>query len=288
MKKLVSFTLALTLVLVSVLALATVALAASMSGAIWTTDAGGNPVDKNIYDYREDVYLNGGPKGGQTQGLPDGQYWVKVTAPDGTPLGNPDVPVTVSNGRFEGLQLWALVTKESDGTQGYDVTPNNGGEYKVWLSQDLAFPNGASKTDNFKVRYTEELPPPEPSIEVEKLVEADYCPGWHDADTGPGPRNSRGSSTLISFWFIVENTGDVELTDIELTDSDPVINPILQDELVNMGAPTSLLPGEWFEVFVRDIPAELEHHNTATVIGWYDGDSYRDDDDVYYYSNPTW
>jgi hypothetical protein len=277
----------LTLALVSVLSLATVALA-GMSGAIWTTDAGGNLVDQNIYDYREDVYLNGGPKNNQTQGLPDGLYWVKVTAPNWTPLGNPDEQVEVVNGAFAGKQLWALVTKESDDTQGYDVTPNNGGEYKVWLSQDLAFPNGASKTDNFKVRYTEELPPPEVSIDVEKLVEADYCPGWWDADTGPSPRNKGGSSTLISFWFIVENTGDVELTDIVLTDSDPVINPILQDELANMGAPTSLLPGEWFEVFVTDIPAELEHHNTATVIGWSDGDSYQDDDDVYYYSNPTW
>ena len=162
MRKLRFLTLALILVLVSVMAPA-VALAAPMSGAIWTTDGSGDPVDKNIYEYRTDVYLNGGPKNNQTQGLPDGTYWVQVTAPNGIPLGNPATPVIVSGGSFEGLQLWTLVSKESDGTQGYDVTPNNGGEYKVWLSKDPAFPNSASKTDNFKVRYPDEPPcPPDP------------------------------------------------------------------------------------------------------------------------------
>jgi hypothetical protein len=86
---------------------------------------------------------------------------VQVTDPSGSTLlgsslglANP-TPVTVSAGVFTScLQLWTLVLKTSDGTQGYDDTPNAGGEYKVWISTDSSFTNNSTKTDNFKVAPT--------------------------------------------------------------------------------------------------------------------------------------
>jgi len=137
---------------------------ASNPGAIWTTDGSGNPVDQNIYEMRTDVYLNGGPKNINNPSLPDGPYYVKVTAPNGEVLGTSVVvgpTVTVSGGIFGPDRLWDLVWKASNGSQGYDLTPNNGGEYKVWISQNPLFPNNESKTDNFKVR-TPDLPPCHP------------------------------------------------------------------------------------------------------------------------------
>ena len=160
MKKAFSIILSIILALGLVLPLATVALAAPMPGAIWTTDGSGNPVNQNIYESRLDVWLNGGPKSAQFQGLPDGLYYVQVTAPNGTLLGSSigglstDTPVYVTGGRFYApCSLWYDLVKASDSTQeGYDVTPNPGGEYKVWISMDPTFPNNGSKTDNFKVR----------------------------------------------------------------------------------------------------------------------------------------
>ena len=159
MKKAFSIIVTLVMALVLLLLVGIPVLAAN-PGAIWTSNAGGIAVNNNIYDDKEAVYLNGGPKNKTDSGLPDGDYYVKVTAPNGTVLGIPDGTITVTNGAFGPIKLWDLVIMASDGiTQGCDDTPNNGGEYKVWISQNPDFPNNESKTDNFKVRISE-CPPP--------------------------------------------------------------------------------------------------------------------------------
>jgi hypothetical protein len=70
----------------------------------------------------------------------------------GTSVGSSnETPVTVAGGEFTScLQLADIVW--SAGVKGYDDTPNNGGEYKVWVSNIATFDNNATKTDNFKVR----------------------------------------------------------------------------------------------------------------------------------------
>lgn len=137
--------------------------AAPMSGAIWTTNQDGSAVNKNIYVYKNEVYLNGGPKATNSPGLPDGMYYVMVTEPNGTVLGHTaddNFMVEVKDGRFVQIyRLWDIVFKASSDftVMGYDTTTNPGHEYKVWLSMDRNFPNRASKTDNFKV--LKECPP---------------------------------------------------------------------------------------------------------------------------------
>jgi hypothetical protein len=162
MKRVFSVSLAVIIALASFVSVSPVALAAPpMPGAIWTTDSTGARVNQNIYDSRLDVYLNGGPGSSTAPGLPDGFYYVKVTAPNGQVLGSSvggaDGAVTtvqVLNGRFvQPYQVWTIVRSASSNfaNQGYDTTSNPGREYKVWLSQDPDFSNRASKTDNFKV-----------------------------------------------------------------------------------------------------------------------------------------
>ena len=160
----------ISIVIVTIMALALFAsfpgitfAAAPMPGAIWTTDSTGTVVNQNIYDYKTDVYLNGGPKSSGSPGLPDGYYYVKVTAPNGQILGSSVggsygavTTVQVINGRFIQIyQLWTIVRSASSEfeNQGYNDTPNPGNEYKVWLSQDPDFANSSSKTDNFKVLH---------------------------------------------------------------------------------------------------------------------------------------
>jgi len=155
---------------------------ANYDGAIWTTLPDGTEVDFNIYDSKEDVYLNGGPgkgSGSNANGLPDGTYVFMVTDPSGATLLSTDIAgcrqVTVVNGAFDnvdaagacGHALGVAVVGRPVQLMPYDDTPNNGGEYKAWLTPvgsyqcslaevscdvgNFGFINGESKTDNFKV-----------------------------------------------------------------------------------------------------------------------------------------
>lgn len=149
--------------------LASAAPAFALTGAIFSTDSTCTGVDLNIYNSKDDVYIDGGPQHVGAAGLPEGQYYVKVTDPSGatllgTSVGSGDeTPVAVdTEGEFEACyQLSAILIKASDSLPGYDDTPNNGGEYKVWVSTQSNFPNDEDKTDNFKVivEDEEEVPP---------------------------------------------------------------------------------------------------------------------------------
>jgi hypothetical protein len=154
---------------------------APLSGAIFTTDVTGVPVNLNIYDAKEDVYLNGGPginAPDDAAGLPAGTYSFQVTDPSGkTLLSSDDVSCrqfTVdASGVIQSVAPGGACA-HATGTDGedagitvqlfpYDDTPNNGGVYKVWVTPtellDCAAPGNKncfvprySKTDNFKVK----------------------------------------------------------------------------------------------------------------------------------------
>lgn len=116
--------------------------ACTLTGAIFTTDSTGHAVNANIYDSKEKVYLNGGPdKKGSL--LPDGTYYVRITDPSGSVVLSVTRTVTVVDGVFPLTQLAP-----------FSDTPNNGGEYKVWVSRTADFTPSCSKTDNFKVKST--------------------------------------------------------------------------------------------------------------------------------------
>ena len=150
---------------------------APVSGAIFTTDASGEPVNLNHYAAKEDVYLNGGPglnAPDDAAGLPDGTYYFQVTDPSGkTLLSSDDIACrqfTVVGGVIQDATGPCPHETGTDGEDGgatvqlfpYDDTPNNGGVYKVWVtpvgSYDCSgsgnkhcFVPSQSKTDNFKV-----------------------------------------------------------------------------------------------------------------------------------------
>lgn len=127
---------------------------APASGAIFTSNSTCDGANVNSFGSKADVYLDGGPAHPGAAGLPDGDYWVQVTEPNGTLLGKSQTVVaTVSGGEFvQCYQLTSIVYKASDSsTKGFDDTTNGGGEYKVWASKDPTFPESASKTDAFKV-----------------------------------------------------------------------------------------------------------------------------------------
>jgi hypothetical protein len=155
--------------------------ATPLSGAIFTTDVTGVPVNLNIYAAKDEVYLNGGPginAPDGAAGLPAGTYSFQVTDPSGKTLLSTDAVLcrqfTVdASGVIEDV-LDVGGCEHATGTDGEDDgatvqlfpfadTPNNGGVYKVWVSPtellDCTAPGNKhcfvprySKTDNFKVR----------------------------------------------------------------------------------------------------------------------------------------
>ena len=152
----------------------------SITGAIFTTDSTGTPVNLNIYDAKEDVYLNGGPginAPDDAAGLPDCKYYFQVTDPSGKELLSTDA---IECRQF--VVVGGVITDTAgpcphvEGTSGDDSgisvqlfpyldTPNNGGVYKVWVTPvdlydtTLSAPGSRhgfipkySKVDNFKVK----------------------------------------------------------------------------------------------------------------------------------------
>lgn len=163
-----------------------------LPGAIFTTLSDGSRVNANIYSAKCDalgVYLDGGPGQNAPQtaaGLPDGDYFFQVTDPSGKVLLSTD-PQRYRRFTVTGGIITARVAPAAPGDHdtGLDVdhgaltielcpyldSPNNGGEYKVWVTPVADFAgnpdavdNGynpgyfhgflpaASKTDNFKIR----------------------------------------------------------------------------------------------------------------------------------------
>jgi hypothetical protein len=160
--------------------------AGPVPGAVFTSKSVNGPcdtVDSNIYASKLDVYVNGGPKGANGPGLPASTKWyVQVTDPSGfTVLGtstfNPTPPTTTpvdtdALGKFAKCYRLYDIVSSAPGLLGYLDTPNNGGEYKVWVSEVPNFANDQTKTDNFKVR-NDFVPPQETSrITIRKYYDA--------------------------------------------------------------------------------------------------------------------
>ncbi len=145
MKKLSYFILALILLLGLVMAYTIPVL--GNNGSIDTTTSDGTVVNGNTQQYntRQDVYIKG-------KDFDPGNYYVRVTEPNGTVLGSSNGAVLIvgSDGLISNVQLWSLVFKQSNGSsQGYDLTTNSGNEYSVDVSLNSNFSN--KKSDNFKV-----------------------------------------------------------------------------------------------------------------------------------------
>jgi hypothetical protein len=164
--------------------------ASAPSGAIFTTIANGSEVNYNIYQLKEDVYLDGGPGPGAPQtaaGLPDGIYVFQVTDPSGKTLLSTDAArcrlFTVQSGiiastdpsscpHVTGLDVDHNATTVQ--LMPYNDTPNPGNDYKVWVTplgnylcaatlsvvdctkktsgSQHGFQPRYSKADNFKVK----------------------------------------------------------------------------------------------------------------------------------------
>lgn len=224
----------------------------NLTGAIFTTDATCSGVNVNIYENKEDVYLDGGPSHPGAAGLPDGDYYCKITDPDGTLLGTSvgsgnETPIHVTNGEFaQCYQLWTYLIKASDNNQGYDNTGNAGGEYKVWVSSVSTFDESLSKTDNFKVTGGS-TPPPSAQLHVIKFY-----------DANANGSNDDGILNLLTGWQVYISGGII--TAYYYTPVDLVMDP--GTYIVTESDPIETY---WHHTTAASVPVNLANGDNTTV-----------------------
>ena len=235
----------------------TPALANPVSGAIFTTDLTCTGVDLNIYSDKGAVYLDGGPAHPGAAGLPDGDYYVQVTEPNGTVLGKPPLDgggnavtqVHVTNGEFDQCyQLWAILVKASDGSQGYDDTSNPGGEYKAWISTGPTFTNSDTKTDNFKVKDNGGNPPETATLTVEKFYDAN-ANGINDGET------------LLTGWQVsLDDANHLSFHSVRYTGVSIILDP---DSYIV--AESDTIETNWIHTTANAVPFTLAAGDTKDV-----------------------
>lgn len=112
------------------------------------------------------------------------------------------------------------------------------------------------------------------SLDVDKFVSADGV-AWDDADDAPGPEFQPG--TQVSFRFVVNNIGNVELTGLALADS--------RYDTSACTIPAALAPAAFFECTIGPFPVEDgQHTNIATATASYDGTTITAIDTANYFS----
>ena len=258
--------------------------AEAINGAIYTSKADGTTVNSNLYDNKADVYLNGGPNnypGCNGGDLDDGDYYFQVTNPSGSVLLSQDGiearKFRVAGGAIS-ENLGSHVSVSPINTCGslaiqlipYEDTPNNGGEYKLWITRtsDFAaacypvadcglggFKGGSIKTDNFKVREDddEEQNDPFGSVRAFKFYDANANGEYDYTDDG----NAANDEPLLDGWMMTLQSLEQAVDSTRFTASGSAI----WDNLV---------PGIDYTV-EEGIPVEANWVHSATIYIGHDG-----------------
>jgi hypothetical protein len=128
---------------------------------------------------------------------------------------------------------------------------------------------------------------PTPDIDVEKYVSVDGGATWVDADSVTGPYLLI-DRTDPQFKFVVQNTGNVDLTGVTLTDSDFNIDTTNGDKTIDIGnlAANDDVDGgsdQYIFTFTGATWQAGQHTNTATTEGTYNETTVSDSDDANYF-----
>ncbi len=254
----------------------------AINGAIYTSTANHSQVNANLYEAKEDVYLNGGPSNSQCNGghLDDGEYYFQVTDPSGKTLlhklnGANGDGIEKRRMRVTGGVISHNLTGGARPTGGISAcgslsirlfpfgdTPNNGGVYKAWITRvedyvsgcektvsqacgHFGFVPGHTKTDNFKVRHRN--PTPTGDLEAIKFYDANANGQYDD-----------GTDVLLEGWPMTLTSVKQSLESEKSTDA------------VGVAAFSGLLPDNDYRV-QEGTPNEANWVHSATIYTGHDG-----------------
>jgi uncharacterized repeat protein (TIGR01451 family) len=221
---------------------------------------------------------------------------------------------TNADGIVDGNEVWLSGDTGSDGILGVGETwtyqyahavtqddiDTNGGDNDGSLDNvataNATAINGGPAADEVSDDASVEVCPT-PAVDITKYVDVGF--GWDDANTGPGPQNV-SIGTDVDFKLTVANTGNVTLTDVDITDTnltngapgtanllvdDGVLTAyaiahgaVLTDDAGNDGI---LGVGETWTITYTSAFDPGEHLNTADVNT---AQGVTDEDSAYYFS----
>jgi len=116
-------------------------------------------------------------------------------------------------------------------------------------------------------------------IDLTKYVSVNNQTSWDDANSAPGPSIVIGKG--VYFKFRIQNTGNVTLTGINLTDT------VYNLAGINPGLPASLAPNATYEGIIGPIAATAGNHtNTGNATGYALGSPVSDTDPANYFGSP--
>jgi hypothetical protein len=213
-----------------------VAALGALNGAIFTTNEDASITNLNIFQFKDQVYLNAGPLGNapcDSAGLPSGDYYFQVTSPPGAGPVELLSSDAIADRKFHVEDGLIMQNLGSHGTGTgkcgsisiqlvpYLTTPNPGGEYKVWVtrvgdynpsnpSTTFGFKSALSKTDTFKVLFPEGGGGPYPLL----ITGTKY----YDANANGVWDQSESAEVGIQGWK-VQKTPPLETPDVTYTDS---------------------------------------------------------------------
>ena len=148
----------------------------------------------------------------------------------------------------------------------YGPTPAQVGQHSNTAAA-TGFYNSQAVTDSDPAHYTATG---QPAIDIEKYVSVDNQATWQDADTAPGPQAASGSA--VYFRFVINNVGNVPLSNVTPTDN-----------LYNISAcspvPNPFQPAASYSCTFGPITAQVgQHTNIAAVTGQYQSVTVSDND----------
>lgn len=197
-----------------------------------------------------------------------------------SPSGSSDTVFNLSNVIMNGIGLWDLNTigdANTDiayGGNANRINQNNYTNIRHSNTQGCGqFISPFVNMQNVRWQHCEVMGPfeEEPEISIEKLVSPDNGVTWFDADNPPGPNVLE--STDPQFRFIVTNTGNVTLTNVQVTD----------DVYGLIGTLPSLSPGASAQFNIVGTWALGQQVNTATATGDYNDQTVEDTDPAYWF-----
>lgn len=266
----------------------------AIHGAIYTSVQDGSTVNANLYENKQDVYLNGGPPLNapcSAGGIDDGDYFFQVTSPDGKKLLSSDRVFERKFRARDGVIKQYLGSTHALGRGNcpgaisielypYDDTPNNGGVYKVWVTRvadylaacpvarkgvrdcGLAgFVPGHTKTDNYRVRNTGGISTRTGNLVVSKYYDANGNGVWEAGELPLAGWPMTVTPSAAPATRLTEQMGQAWWTDIKPG-----------SYTVQEGEPTE--PSHWFNTEPGPNPTELDGdmvntpvRQTVSVIG---------------------
>ena len=201
---------------------------------------------------------------------PDPATLTLVKTVDGGPLTAADFPVFIGDDEADWDTQYELDPGDysaSETTQENYSAGDWGGDCAADGTVTLAA--GDNKTCTITNTY---VPPPNPSIDIEKATNGD------DADSPTGPVVNVGDA--VTWTYVVTNTGDVDLTNVQVTD-DQGVAPVLQSG--DVGNDGVLGVGEVWTYEASGLAVLGQYANLGTVTADYGEDEVSDDDPSHYF-----